>query len=285
MHHDQRRADATATVMDKPPIDRQIVSGDGHRIKVVRTNFSRQCLIGWSERAQALEWSKMSLIGTKMISDGKTARMIFDEVMANPARKKFGFGQKLAIVNVDFQQAYTRTDLFATAYESDPCQIDYVNHISRLARARGMPVIWSRVGYMDDASDAGVWGTRTDTPDSLQNIKYGSERHAYDPRCAIEAGDLQFTKRMPSAFFETPLASYLTWAKVDTVVVTGGSTSGCVRATAVDALSYGYRTIVPIETCADKHESYHFANLTDLQLKYADVEPVQVVVDWLEGRG
>ena len=224
----------------------------------------------------------MSLIGTKMISDGKTARMIFDEVMANPARKKFGFGQKLAIVNVDFQQAYTRTDLFATAYESDPCQIDYVNHISRLARARGMPVIWSRVGYMDDASDAGVWGTRTDTPDSLQNIKYGSERHAYDPRCAIEAGDLQFTKRMPSAFFETPLASYLTWAKVDTVVVTGGSTSGCVRATAVDALSYGYRTIVPIETCADKHESYHFANLTDLQLKYADVEPVQVVVDWLE---
>src|SRR3546814_6264762 len=82
-----------------------------------------------------------------------------------------------------------------------------------------------------------------------------------------------FTKRMPSAFFETPLSSYLRWHKIDTVVVTGGSTSGCVRATAVDALSYGFRTIVPIETCADKHESYHFANLTDLQLKYADVEP------------
>jgi nicotinamidase-related amidase len=89
---------------------------------------------------------------------------------------------------------------------------------------------------------------------------------------------------MPSAFFETQLASYLVWHKVDTVVVTGGSTSGCVRATAVDALSHGYRTIVPIETCADKHESYHFANLTDLQLKYADVEPVQTVIDWLEAR-
>src|SRR3546814_18325033 len=82
---------------------------------------------------------------------------------------------------------------------------------------------------------------------------------------------------MPSAFFETPLQSLLVWHKVDTVVITGGSTSGCVRATAVDALSYGFRTIVPIETCADKHESYHFANLTDLQLKYADVEPVQAV--------
>jgi maleamate amidohydrolase len=225
----------------------------------------------------------MTLIGTKMVADGKTARQIFEDVMANPARKKFGFGQRLAIVNVDFQQAYTRTDMFATAYESDPRQIDHVNVISRLARARGMPVIWTRVGYSEDASDAGVWGTRTDTPDSLQNIKYGSERHAYDPRCEIDPGDMQFTKRMPSAFFETPLASYLTWHKVDTVVVTGGSTSGCVRATAVDALSHGYRTIVPIETCADKHESYHFANLTDLQLKYADVEPVQVVVDWLEG--
>ena len=104
-----------------------------------------------------------------------------------------------------------------------------------------------------------------------------------DPRCAIGSDDMQFTKRMPSAFFETPLASYLTWHKVDTVVVTGGSTSGCVRATAVDALSHGYRTIVPIETCADKHESYHFANLTDLQLKYADVEPVQAVVNRLAG--
>ncbi len=224
------------------------------------------------------------LIGTRMVEDGRTARQIFDEVMANPARRKFGFGSKLAIVNVDVQQAYTRTDRFRTAYETDPRQIEFINTISRLARTRGMPVVWSRVAYRDDGADAGVWGTRTDTEDSLQNIKYGSDRHAYDPRCEIESGDLEFTKRMPSAFFETPLASYLVWHKVDTVVVTGGSTSGCVRATAVDALSHGYRTIVPIETSADKHESYHFANLTDLQLKYADVEPVQAVIDWLEAR-
>lgn len=224
------------------------------------------------------------IIGTRMVSDGRTARQIFDEVMANPARRKFGFGERLAIVNVDFQQAYTRIDKFVTAYETDPNQIDYVNRISTLARARGMPVIWTRVAYKDDAGDAGVWGTRTNTPDSLQNIKYFSDRHLYDERCQIAPDDLQYTKRMPSAFFETPLASYLVWHKVDTVVVTGGSTSGCVRATAVDALSHGYRTIVPIETCADKHESYHFANLTDLQLKYADVEPVQTVIDWLETR-
>ena len=224
-------------------------------------------------------------IGTRMIREEKTARPLFEEVMANPARAKFGFGDRLAIVNVDFQNAYTRIDEFKTAYETDPRQIDYANIISRLAREKGMPVIWTHVAYMNDASDAGVWGTRTNTPDSLQNIKYESRRHAFDDRCEIDRErDAIYTKRMPSAFFETPLQSLLVWHKVDTVVVTGGSTSGCVRATAVDSLSRGYRTIVPIETCADKHESYHFANLTDLQLKYADVEPVQTVIDWLEAR-
>lgn len=226
----------------------------------------------------------MNLVGTRMVCEDKTARQLFEAVMANPGRAKFGFGEKLAIVNVDFQNAYTRIDEFKTAYETDPRQIEYVNRISSLARAKGMPVIWTHVAYAEDAADAGVWGTRNDTPDSLQNIKYGSRRHDFDERCQIDPVDAIYTKRMPSAFFETPLQSLLIWHKVDTVIVTGGSTSGCVRATAVDSLSRGYRTIVPIETCADKHESYHFANLTDLQLKYADVEPVQTVVDWLEAR-
>lgn len=226
----------------------------------------------------------MTLIGTKMICDNKTARQIFEETIAKPNRAKFGFGKKLAIVNVDFQCAYTRIDEFATAYETDPRQIEYTNTISNLARAKGMPVIWTHVAYAEDGSDCGVWGTRTNTPDSLQNIKYGSRRHAFDERCEIDPKDAVYTKRMPSAFFETPLQSLLVFHGVDTVVVTGGSTSGCVRATAVDALSRGYRTIVPVETCADKHESFHFANLTDLAIKYADVEPVQTVIDWLEAQ-
>lgn len=216
-----------------------------------------------------------------MATSNKTAREIFEDVWANPARAKFGFGDKLAIVNVDPQKGYTRPDLFPkTAYITDPKQMDFVNEISGLARAKGLPVVWTHVAYMENAADAGVWGTRTDTPDSLQNIKYGSERHEFDDRLTIdETVDAVYTKRMPSAFFETPLASFLTWHKVDTVVITGGSTSGCIRATAVDALSHGYRAIVPIECVADKHESYHFANLTDLQLKYADVVKVQDVID------
>jgi maleamate amidohydrolase len=221
-----------------------------------------------------------------MIYEDLTARQIYQRVKANPARARFGFGERLAVVNVDFQQAYTRPDLFPnTSYVTDPRQIEHVNRISDLARAADMPVIWTRVAYKPDAGDAGIWGTRTNTPDSLQNIKYDSDRHAFDARCDIQhQTDLIYTKRMPSAFFESPLASYLVWHKIDTVVVTGGSTSGCVRATAVDSLSRGYRTIVPEECVADKHESYHFANLTDLALKYADVVAVSEVDDWFARR-
>jgi nicotinamidase-related amidase len=214
-----------------------------------------------------------------MVRDTRPAREIFEEVRANPARARFGMGRRLAIVNVDVQQAYTRPDLFPkSAYVTDPDQIAHINRLSAAARAQGMPVVWTRVCYKPDGGDAGIWGTRTDTPDSLQNIKHGSDRHAFDPRADVDcAVDLVFDKRMPSAFHETPLQSYLVWHRVDTVVVTGGSTSGCVRATAVDSLSRGYRTIVPEQCVADKHESYHFANLTDLLLKYADVVDVAEV--------
>ncbi len=219
-----------------------------------------------------------------MVLSDKTARQIFEEIRSNPARKRFGFGERIAIVNVDPQKSYTRPDLYRTGYVTDPEQMTHINNISAAARAKGLPVIWTHVAYMDNAADCGIWGTRTDTPDSLQNIKFGSERAEFDERLDIHRDvDAVYTKRMPSAFFETPLNSFLNFHSIDTVVVTGGSTSGCVRATAVDSLSYGYRTIVPIETTADKHESYHFANLTDLLIKYADVVDVSEVYDWLKG--
>lgn len=218
-----------------------------------------------------------------MIRSDKTAREIFEDIRANPARARFGFGDRVAIVNVDPQKSYTRPDLYKTAYVTDPRQMEHIDRISLKARDKGLPVIWTHVAYMDNAADAGVWGTRTDTPDSLQNIKFDSDRTEFDDRLHIDrAVDAVYTKRMPSAFFETPLASFLRWHKIDTVVITGGSTSGCVRATAVDSLSYGFRTIVPIECVADKHESYHFANLTDLLIKYADVVDVAEVDAWLD---
>ena len=212
-----------------------------------------------------------------------TPRQYWEQVKSNPNRAKFGFGKKAALINVDLQRAYTDLAAFKTAYQTDPKQIDYINELSALARAKGMPVIWTHVAYMDSADDAGVWGTRTDTPDSLQNIKVDSERAQFDPRLQIDhSKDAIFNKRMPSVFHETPIPSLLTWHQVDTVIISGGSTSGCVRASVVDALAHGYRTIVPEECVADKHEIPHFANLCDMMLKYADVEPVVAVKQWLQ---
>lgn len=216
----------------------------------------------------------------------KTAREIWAEIKANPKRARFGYGRKAALVNIDFQCAYTRVDEFKTAYETDPRQIEHVNALARRMRALNWPVVWTHVAYAESGEDAGVWGTRTDTPDSLQNIKHGSRRAQFDERCEILSGergrDLVYCKRMPSPFFETPLQSLLVWHQVDTVIITGGSTSGCVRAAAVDSLSRGYRTIVPEQCVADKHESYHFANLTDLMLKYADIVDVGETLGWLD---
>ena len=211
-----------------------------------------------------------------------TARQYWEQVKANPNRAKFGFGKRPAIVNIDVQRAYTDLDAFKTAYETDPRQIEHINTLSALVRELGGPVVWTYVAYLESGIDAGTWGTRTNTPDSLQNIKHGSERAQFDPRADIQPSDIVMHKRMASPFFETHLWSLLTFQQVDTLIITGGSTSGCVRACVIDSLSRGYRSIVPEECVADKHEIPHFANLSDIMLKYGDVESVDVVAAQLK---
>lgn len=217
-----------------------------------------------------------------METSNLTPRQYWEQVKANPNRAKFGFGKRPAIVNIDVQRAYTDIDAFRTAYQTDPCQIEHINALSALVRELGGPVVWTYVAYLESGIDAGTWGTRTNTPDSLQNIKHGSERAQFDPRADIRPSDIVMHKRMASPFFETNLWSLLTFTQVDTVIITGGSTSGCVRACVVDSLSRGYRTIVPEECVADKHEIPHFANLCDIMLKYGDVEPVDYVAAQLK---
>jgi len=213
----------------------------------------------------------------------KTARELFLALQAKPARPPFGFGRKAAVLNVDLQMAYTAVAEFVTAYETHPQQIEYINEISDLARAKRLPVLWTYVGYLESGEDCGIWGTRTDTPDSLQNIKNGSRRAQLDERLRIDrVKDIIINKRMASAFHETNLPSLLQFHGIDTVIVTGGSTSGCVRASVVDSLSHSFRTIVPEECVADKHESPHYANLYDMALKYADVVPAANVIAYLQ---
>ncbi|MBM3567404.1 MAG: isochorismatase family protein [Alphaproteobacteria bacterium] len=215
----------------------------------------------------------------------KTARQLYEEIKAKPPRKRMGFGRRAGLINIDLQRSYTKVGTYVTAYETDPRQIEYVNRLAELCRRAGFPVVWTYVAYMADGSDACAWGTRSNTPDSLQNIKEGSDRATLDERLAIDRQrDMVVNKRMASGFHETPVLSWFNWHQVDTVIVTGGSTSGCVRATVVDAISRGFRPVVPEECVADKHESPHFSNLYDMALKYADVIPVSEVVGWLNQR-
>lgn len=219
-----------------------------------------------------------------MEASTSTARELFGRLQDARPEPVFGVGPRVALVNVDLQRAYTATDDFSTAYRTDPDQLRYVNQLAEAVRGLGGPVVWTFCAYERSGADCGVWGTRSDTPDSLQNITVGSERAQLDPMLHIATDDVVLRKRMPSAFFETSLPSLLVWHAIDSVIVTGGSTSGCVRATVVDALSHGYRPTVPIECVADKHESPHFANLYDIAAKYGDVRPVADVLAVLADR-
>jgi nicotinamidase-related amidase len=213
-----------------------------------------------------------------------TARQLYQALRGHPPRPRFGFGEKAAILNVDLQLAFTAVGEFReTAYEGHPRRLDYVNRMTALARERDLPVIWSYCAYMASGEDGGVRARRlATTPHALHLITPGSRRAELDPRLVVDRRrDVLIEKKMPSVFFQTHLAAMLVGHRVDTVIVTGGSTSGCVRATVVDSLSHGYRTIVAEECVADTHEGPHFASLYDMALKYADVLPVEEVVDYL----
>ena len=205
----------------------------------------------------------------------KSARQLFEEVKANPTRKRFGFGTQAALVNVDLQKAYTAVGEFATAYETDPNQIEYVNELAR-AVPRAAAARWSgpTSPTWTPARTPACGAPAPTRPDSLQNIKLGSRRAEFDDRCDI---DRDATSSSTSAwrppFFETqPAVAASSCTSVDT---RGPSPAARPRAASaprvVDSLSRGYRTIVPEECVADKHESPHFANLYDMALKYADV--------------
>lgn len=219
-----------------------------------------------------------------MLTSTKTMREIFKDYQSAPKLPNFGMGQRVALLNVDLQRRYTDTATFSSAYEADPEQLSLVNELSTAVRALGMPVVWTYVAYLPGGVDCGLWGVRSKSPMALQNVGHDSPQAEIDARLDVDKKlDLMLHKRMGSAFFETHLPSYLTFNRVDTVIVTGGATSGCVRATVVDAMSHGYRVIVPEECVADREDWAHYASLYDIAMKYGDVVPTRKLIADLDG--
>ncbi|MDI6029164.1 isochorismatase family protein [Corticibacterium sp. UT-5YL-CI-8] len=218
-----------------------------------------------------------------MLTSTKTMREIFKDYQSAPKLPNFGIGKRVALLNVDLQRRYTDTATFTSAYEADPEQLSLVNELSTAVRALGMPVVWTYVAYLPGGVDCGLWGVRSKSPMALQNVGHDSPQAEIDARLDVDKKrDLMLHKRMGSAFFETHLPSYLTFNRVDTVIVTGGATSGCVRATAVDAMSHGYRVIVPEECVADREDWAHYASLYDIAMKYGDVVPSRKLIEDLD---
>ena len=214
----------------------------------------------------------------------KTSKQIYLDYKANPRVPERGLGDRIALINVDLQRRYTDTETFPTAYAGHPRQFEVVNALAAEVRRLGGPVIWAYVAYLPDGSDAGMWSKLSTTDMALHKVGHGSPQAEFDARVDVQDGDLKLHKRMSSCFFETHLTSFLNFRHIDTVIVTGGATSGCVRGTVMDALSLGYRVCVPEEAVADREEGAHYANLYDIAFKYGDVKPVDDVLAQLAER-
>lgn len=189
-----------------------------------------------------------------------------------------GFGQRPALLVIDMAVAFNDP-----AYKVGADQTPTVEAISELlpiARTARVPIYFMTTAYMPDGRDAGMFGKKVP---ALLELKVGEPGVEIDPRIAPIDGEHVILKKYASSFFETNLLSLLINDSIDTIVLTGCSTSGCIRACAIDGVSYGFRVIVPEEAVSDRAEGPHYANLFDINAKYGDVLPLSVVLDYLQG--
>ena len=181
---------------------------------------------------------------------------------------RLGFGRKTALIVIDLLQGYTLkgAPLFAPGVVK---AVKEMPELLKLARQKKMPVIHTRVFYNpSDFIDGGVWIKKAPVLKSLvPGNKYAQFCKGVEPG----KGELVIVKNYASVFFGTSLAATLTAAGIDTLMITGCTTSGCVRASAVDAVQNGFRPIVVRECVGDRHDGPHEANLFDINAKYGDV--------------
>jgi maleamate amidohydrolase len=199
-----------------------------------------------------------------------------ESLEANYGRGAFGaglgYGSRQALVMIDFAQAYfvPESPLFANR----PEVVDRAAELLAWARGRGLPVFHTRVEYRPDGADGGVFFRKVP---ALRVFCSGNPLGDYVPALAPRADEPVVTKQYASAFFGTSLASTLRAQGIDCLLLAGMSTSGCVRASAVDAMQNGFIPVVVGDACGDRHPSPHEANLFDLAAKYADVRTLAQV--------
>ncbi len=184
-----------------------------------------------------------------------------------------GFGSRPAVIVVDFVNGFADPEQFGGGNIGEA--IDNTARLLPAARKANVPIAFTRVVYADDGSDVGVFCLKAPKLANLTENAFSSQIvEALSP----ESSDLVVRKNQPSAFFGTGLTAWLIGRKIDTVIITGCTTSGCVRASVVDSMSYNFRTIVASDCVGDRALAPHQANLFDMEQKYADLLTYEEII-------
>jgi maleamate amidohydrolase len=189
-------------------------------------------------------------------------------------------GSRPAVLVVDFSRGFT--DPECTMGSDLTSEVEATTRVLAAAREKGLPVIFTTIGFEPNLKDGSLWLQKAP---GLADLQVGGKWVDIDPRLERAEDEVVILKKGASAFFGTNLPSVLVSQGVDTIVLCGATTSGCIRATAVDLLQYGFPTLVPRECVGDRAQGPHEANLIDIQAKYADVVPVEDALSYLEGVG
>ena len=186
-------------------------------------------------------------------------------------------GENPAVLVVDFSCGFTDPSCPLGA-DLTP-QVEATRRLLDAAREKGLPVVFTSIAFEPSLKDGGLWLQKVP---ALGVLQLGGPWAEIDPRLDPRTDETVIMKKGASGFFGTNLASVLVSQGVDSVILCGATTSGCIRATAVDLLQYGWPTIVPRECVGDRAQAPHEANLFDIQAKYADVVSLSDALDYLE---
>jgi maleamate amidohydrolase len=186
-------------------------------------------------------------------------------------------GSRPAVLVVDFSCGFTDPEC---ALGSDlSAEVEATRRLLDGAREKRLPVIFTTIGFEQSLKDGGLWLQKVP---SLGDLQLGGRWVEIDPRLERRPEETVIVKKGASAFFGTNLAAVLISQRVDSVILCGATTSGCIRATAIDLLQHGFPTLVPRECVGDRAQAPHEANLFDIQAKYADVVPLEDALVYVE---
>jgi len=194
---------------------------------------------------------------------------------------KMGFGSRPALIVIDIIKAFTDPNRPLGA--NLDAQVVATQQLLAVAHDRQFPVIFSTVRYDEaDTRDAGIWRLKQK---GVVDLAADTDGHEIDERLEVRKSDSMLLKKYASCFFGTDLVPRLTCHGIDTLIITGCTTSGCVRATAVDSVQNGFRPMVVKEAVGDRSQAAHDQSLFDLNAKYADVVSLEETLKYMRNVG